>query len=62
MQSGIAPWFASAGYVVINYDYRGWNDSDSRLVIRKEMQKPGKDGMTSVTAQAIREVVDPFDQ
>ena len=30
MQSGIAPRFAAAGYVVINYDYRNWGDSDNR--------------------------------
>lgn len=62
MQSGIAPRFAAAGYVVINYDYRTWGDSDSRLVVRGEMPKPDKDGYVTVKAQAIREVVDPFDQ
>jgi len=62
MRSGIAPRFAAAGYVVINYDYRGWGDSDSRLVVRGEMPKPDKDGNVTVTAQAIREVVDPVDQ
>jgi dipeptidyl aminopeptidase/acylaminoacyl peptidase len=62
MRSGIAPRFAAAGYVVINYDYRGWGDSDSRLVVRGEMPKPDKDGYLTVKAQAIREVVDPFDQ
>ena len=62
MRSGIAPRFAVAGYVVINYDYRGWGDSDSRLVVRGQMPKPDKDGYVTVKAQAIREVVDPFDQ
>ena len=62
MRSGIAPRFAAAGYVVINYDYRGWGDSDSRLVVRGKMPNPGKDGSVTVKAQAIREVVDPFDQ
>ncbi len=62
MRSGIAPRFAAAGYVVINYDYRGWGDSDSRLVVRGKMPKPDKDGYVTVKAQAIREVVDPFDQ
>ncbi|NQV34366.1 MAG: alpha/beta fold hydrolase [Phycisphaeraceae bacterium] len=62
MRSGIAPRFAAAGYVVINYDYRNWGDSDSRLVVRGEMPKPDKDGNVTVKAQAIREVVDPFDQ
>ena len=62
MRIGIAPRFAAAGYVVINYDYRGWGDSDSRLVVRGEMPKPDKDGYVTVKAQAIRELVDPFDQ
>jgi len=62
MQSGIAPRFAAAGYVVIAYDYRGWGDSDSRLVVRGEMPKPDDEGNVTVKAQAIREVVDPFDQ
>ena len=62
IQSGIAPRFAAAGYVVIVYDYRGWGDSDSRLVVRGEMPKPDKDGSVTVKAQAIRELVDPVDQ
>ena len=62
MRSGIAPRFAAAGYVVIDYDYRNWGDSNSRLVVRGEMPKPGKDGYVTVKAQAIRELVDPFDQ
>ena len=60
--NGIAPRFAAAGYVVINFDYRGWGDSDSRLVVRGEMPGARKGGDVTVTAQAIREVVDPFDQ
>jgi len=35
MRSGIAPRFAAVGFVVINYDYRNWGDSDSRLVVRQ---------------------------
>ncbi len=59
---GTAPWFASAGYVVLAFDYRSWGDSDSRLVVRGKMPKPDKDGNVTVEAQAIRELVDPFDQ
>jgi dipeptidyl aminopeptidase/acylaminoacyl peptidase len=62
MQTGIAPRFATAGYVVINYDYRGWGDSDSRLVVRDKVPQPDKDGYVAVKAQAIRELVDPVDQ
>lgn len=62
MRSGIAPRFAAAGYVVIVYDYRGWGDADSRLVVRGEMPQPDEDGYLTVKAQAIRELVDPVDQ
>jgi dienelactone hydrolase len=57
-----APQFAAAGYVVLTFDYRGWGDSDSRLVIKGQMPKPDVKGEVTVRAQAIREVVDPFDQ
>ncbi|MDP6633955.1 MAG: alpha/beta fold hydrolase [Phycisphaerae bacterium] len=62
LNSGIAPRFAAAGYVVIVYDYRGWGESNCRLVVRGKTPKPDKDGNVTVKAQAIREVVDPVDQ
>jgi hypothetical protein len=58
----IAPWFASEGYVVLSFDYRGWGESDSRLVVRGEMPAPDEDGYVTVKAQRIKEVVDPVDQ
>lgn len=57
-----APKFANAGFVVLTFDYRGWEDSDSRLVINGEQPQPDGDGMLTVKARAIREVVDPYDQ
>ena len=54
--------FAMAGYAVLTFDYRGWGDSDSKLVIKETMPKPGENGEVTVKAQAIRELVDPFDQ
>ena len=57
-----APAFAAAGYVVLTFDYRGWGDSDSRLVVRGEMPNPDENGEVFVRAQAIRELVDPRDQ
>jgi hypothetical protein len=57
----IAPRFASEGYVVLAFDYRGWGDSDSRLVMRGKMPEADEDGYVTVKAQAIREVVDPVD-
>ncbi len=58
----IAPQFASAGYAVLAFDYRGWGESDGRLVVRGEMPKPDADGNVTVKAQLVREVVDPLDQ
>ncbi len=57
-----APYFARAGYVVLTFDYRGWGDSDSRLIIKGDMPKPDENGEVTVKAQAIRELVDPLDQ
>ncbi len=57
-----APYFAAAGFVVLTFDYRGWGDSDSKLVIQGEMPKPDAEGMVTVKARAIRQLVDPFDQ
>jgi len=62
LNQAYAPELAKAGYVVLTFDYRGWGDSDSRLVIKEKMPEPDKSGMITVRAQAIRELVDPFDQ
>ena len=58
----IGPMFAQAGYVVFTFDYRGWGESDSRLIMLDAMPKPGADGKMTVTVQAVRELVDPLDQ
>jgi dienelactone hydrolase len=57
-----APKFAKAGFVVLTFDYRGWADSHSRLVIIGEQPEPDASGEVTVRARAIREVVDPQDQ
>lgn len=62
LNQAYAPEFAKAGYVVLTFDYRGWGDSDSRLVIKEKMSARDESGMITVRAQAIRELVDPFDQ
>ena len=51
---------ANAGYLVIDFDYRGWGESDSRLILTGPT--PKKDG-TKFTAEVteVREVVDPLD-
>jgi dipeptidyl aminopeptidase/acylaminoacyl peptidase len=57
-----APQFASAGFIVLTFDYRGWGDSDSRLILKDPMPKLDEKGQATVRVQAIRELVDPFDQ
>jgi dienelactone hydrolase len=54
--------FAAAGFVVLTFDYRGWGDSDSRLVLLGTQPAPDSDGTVTVRARAIRGVVDPQDQ
>ena len=58
----IAPRFAAAGFLVLTFDYRGWGESDGRLVVRGEMPEPDGEGNVTVPAQVIRQLVDPFDQ
>jgi dienelactone hydrolase len=62
LNQAIAPRFAAAGFVVLAFDYRGWGDSDSRLVVTGEMPKPDENGRVTVEALAVRELVDPLDQ
>jgi dienelactone hydrolase len=54
--------FVQAGFVVLTFDYRGWADSDSRLVILGDQPIADQNGEVVVRARAIREVVDPVDQ
>ena len=53
--------FARAGYLVVTFDYRGWGNSDSRLIqIGKKTQS--SDGKLIAEVKEVREVVDPIDQ
>jgi dienelactone hydrolase len=53
--------FAQAGFLVVTIDYRGWGNSDSRLILAGE--KPKKvDGKLVAEVKEVREVVDPIDQ
>ena len=50
----IAPGFAAAGYVVLAFDYRGWGESNSRLILKGKMPKPDDDGNITVTVTAVQ--------
>ena len=56
------PKFVNAGFIVLTFDYRGWEDSDSRLVLIVKQPALNNDGIINIQAKAIREVVDPIDQ
>ena len=62
LNTAYAPFFAAEGFVVLTIDYRGWGDSDSKLVIAGEQPAPNENGEVTVKAHAVREVVDPIDQ
>jgi uncharacterized protein len=52
--------FAQAGYLVVVFDYRGWGNSDARLIAVGKAEP--KDGKLVADVQEVREVVDPIDQ
>lgn len=64
MLSAQAMDFARAGYFVIAFDYRGWGESDSRLVLTKPAPDPSQitDHRFTAEVKEVREVVDPLDQ
>jgi uncharacterized protein len=58
----VAARLAQQGYLVLAFDYRGWGDSDGKLVLKQKLPKPDARGEVTVKVQVIREVVDPFDE
>ncbi len=57
-----APYFCAAGFVCLTFDYRGWFESDARLITMAKQPEPDADGMVTVRAKPLREIVDPLDQ
>ena len=52
--------FARAGFLVLIFDYRGWGESDGRLIAKSKPAK--KDGKLIAEVAEVRGVVDPIDQ
>src|SRR5215472_3858003 len=54
--------FAQAGYLVVAFDYRGWGESDSRVILTAR-REPAEHPNNRFTAevQEVREVVAPLD-
>src|SRR5204863_4785481 len=52
---------ANAGYLVIDFDYRGWGQSAGRLVLSRPAEK--KDGRRfTAQVEEVREYVDAMEQ
>ena len=52
--------FAQAGYYVVTFDFRGWGESDSRVILTDPM--PDNTAQTfTARVRAVREVMDPLD-
>lgn len=61
LNQAYAPRFSELGYVVLTFDYRGWGESDGKLV--RTGAKPQGDLTEYVLrVEEIREIVDPLDQ
>jgi dienelactone hydrolase len=54
--------FAQAGYLVVAFDYRGWGESDSRVVlVAKHAPSEKQNYHFTAEVQEVREVVEPLD-
>ena len=56
-----APFFCEAGFICLTFDYRGWYESDARLVTMDKQPEPDGDGMITVRARPVVEVVDALE-
>jgi dienelactone hydrolase len=54
--------FARAGFVCLVFDYRGWGESDGRIVSAADTPMLTTQGEQTLTACIVREIVDPLDQ
>lgn len=54
--------FARAGYLAVTFDYRGWGDSDSRVILTGPEPREHPNGRFAAEVQEVREVVDPMDE
>lgn len=58
----LATAFAQQGFLFLNFDYRGWGESESKLLMVNEMPVPDEKGEVTVKARAIRWQMDFQDQ
>jgi dienelactone hydrolase len=54
--------FARAGYVCLFFDYRGWGESDGKLIAAAGAPQLTEAGTLTIPVRVIRQVVDPLDE
>ena len=54
--------FATAGYISLFFDYRGWGESDGKLIAAPGAPPLTKAGVQTLPVRVIRQVVDPLDE
>ncbi|MEO6787268.1 MAG: CocE/NonD family hydrolase, partial [Chthoniobacteraceae bacterium] len=57
-----AKHFVAEGFVVLAFDYRGWGESDCKLMMTEPMPMPDAKGEVTVKAKPIRWQMDLADQ
>ncbi|MEZ6142842.1 MAG: CocE/NonD family hydrolase [Zavarzinella sp.] len=58
----LAPHFVKAGYVFLAFDYRGWGDSDGKLMPVEALPKSGDKGEVTIMARIARWQMNYADQ
>lgn len=54
--------FAAAGYMAMTFDYRGWGESDGRIIATGDAPPLLEAGERTMAVRVLREIVDPIDQ
>lgn len=57
-----APYFLEAGFVFLAFDYRGWGDSDGKLMPLEPLPQPDTRGEVSVKVRVVKWQMDFADQ
>jgi dienelactone hydrolase len=58
----LAPHFLEAGFVFLAFDYRGWGESDGKLLPVEPLPKPDAKGEVTVKVRVVRWQMDFADQ
>ncbi len=54
--------FARAGFFAMTFDYRGWGQSDGRIIPASGSPRLLEAGVRTLDVRVLREIVDPVDQ